>query len=303
MAFLLELVPALLLGLLLARRWPALAPRLAAPLVRWGVPFSLMGLLLRSGLRWQYVEIMLLALVLVAGGLLVLHRGWGGGVLQRLFPGPAERLGAVVGNTAYFGIPAALALLPAEAVGYAISYDLAATLFTWTVGPSLIARRGLALRSLLRALVASPASQGLLGAVLVQLTPWHQALAGALWWPARLVVWLSLVVLGLRMTAVLGTPLPRTLVPSLVTKLLLFPLAALGLGLLLQLPPLLLAPLVLQAAAPTALSVLLLSEAAAVDPQRPAALVLWSTVVALVAVPLWARLLLVTGLGVAAPPA
>ena len=52
-AFLLELVPALLLGVLLARRWPELAARLAPPLVRWGVPFSLMGLLLRSGLQWQ----------------------------------------------------------------------------------------------------------------------------------------------------------------------------------------------------------------------------------------------------------
>ena len=64
-------------------------------------------------------------------------------------------------------------------------------------------------------------------------------------------------------------------------------------------PPL--APLVLQTAAPTAVSVLLLSEAAeggADDAmaQRPAALVLWSTLAALLTVPLWARLLGLTGL-------
>ena len=290
MTFLLELVPALLLGLLLARRWPELSQRLAPPLVRWGVPFSLMGLMLRSGLQWRYAEMLMLALALVASGLLLVHAA------PRLFPGPAERLGAVVGNTAYFGIPAALALLPPAAVGYAISYDLAATLFTWTIGPSLIERRPLAWRPLLRALAASPASQGLLGALLLQLTPWHGLLATWLWWPARVVVWLSLVMLGLRMAAVLGTPLPRSLLPSLLSKLLLFPLVVLGLALLLRLPALLLAPLVLQAAAPTAVSVLLLSEAARVDPRRPAALVLWSTLAALISVPLWAALLGALGL-------
>ncbi len=296
MAFLLELVPALLLGVLLARRWPELAGRLAPPLVRWGVPFSLMGLLLRSGLHWRYTEMLLLALLVVSGGLLLLHARWGGGLLRRAFPGPAERLGAVVGNTAYFGIPAALALLPTEAVGYAISYDLAATLFTWTLGPLLIARQPLALRPLLAALASSPASQGLVGAVLLQLTPWHEVLAQGLWWPARAVVWLSLVVLGLRMASVLGAPLPRALLPSLATKLLLFPLAVLALALLLQLRPLLLAPLVLQAAAPTAVSVLLLAEVAGAEAQRPAALVLWSTLAALFTVPLWARLLAAAGL-------
>lgn len=285
MAFLLELLPALLLGVLLARRWPQLASHLAPPLVRWCVPFSLMGLFLRSGLQWRYGEMLLLALLLVAGGLLLVHTA------PRLFPGPAERLGAVVGNTAYFGIPAALALLPPAAVGYAITYDLAATLFTWTIGPTLIAHQPLAWRPLLRALASSPASQGLVGAVLLQLTPWHAQLAVWLWWPARAVVWLSLVVLGLRMTAVLGSPLPRTLLPSLLTKLLLFPLAALGLAQLLQLPPLLRSPLVLQAAAPTALSVLLLTEAAQGNPHRPAAQVLWSTLAALLTVPLWAWLL------------
>lgn len=299
MAFLLELVPALLLGLLLERRWPGLAEVLAPPLVRWGVPFSLMGLLLRSGLRWQYAEMLGLALVVVSAGLVLVH------ALPRQFPGPVERLGAVVGNTAYFGIPAALALLPPAAVGYAISYDLAATLFTWTLGPLLMAGRRLAWRPLLQALVSSPASQGLLGAVLVQLTPWQVPLAAWLWWPARVVVWLSLMALGLRMAAVLGSPLARSLWPSLATKLLLFPAAVLAVALLLRLPPLLLAPLVLQAAAPTAVSVLLLSEAAEasvpVGPggsmvQRPAALVLWSTLVALLTVPIWAWLLQLAGL-------
>jgi len=293
--FLLELGPALALGLLLGGRWPQLPARLAPPLVNWGVPFSLTGLLLRAGVDWRYGQVALLALLAVALGLLLV-RGW--------FRAPHEQLAAVVGNTAYFGIPAALALLPPQAVGYAISYDLAATLFTWCLGPLLLAGQRLQLQPLLRALAASPASRGLLAATVLQLTPWSGVLAVWLWWPARVVVLLSLLLVGMRLAQRTAIQLPRRLWAVLAVKLLLFPLALLGLCLLLArtplaLPPLAMAAVVLQAAAPTAVAVLLLAEA---TPQRPAAmaqaaagLVMVSTLLALITVPLWARLL--AGLG------
>lgn len=295
MLFLLELGPALLLGLVLGRRWPQLPARLAPPLVNWGVPFSLTGLLLRAGVNWRYGQVALLALVAVAAGLLLV-RGW--------FRGPHEQLAAVVGNTAYFGIPATLALLPPQAVGYAISYDLAATLFTWCLGPLLLAGDRLHPRALLQALLASPASRGLLGACVLQLTPWSTVLAAWLWWPARAVVLLSLLLVGMRLAQRTAIQLPRRLWPVLAVKLLMFPLALLGLCLLLAstplaLPPLAMAAVVLQAAAPTAVSVLLLAEAAPEPPaamvQAAAGLVLISTLLALLSVPLWARLL--AGLG------
>jgi predicted permease len=294
--FLLELVPALTLGLLLGRRWPELATWLAPPLVTWGVPFSVMALLLRSGLGWGTAQVALLALLAVAAGLLLLRR-W----LQR----PVEQLGAVVGNTAYFGIPAVLALLPPQAVGYAISYDLAATLFTWSLGPLLLAGRPLQPGPVLVALARSPASRGLLGAALLLLTPWHSVLAEWLWWPARAVVLVSLLLVGLRLAQARGRALPRRLWPVLAIKLLLFPLAVLAgvrlLGVLplAALPPLAQAALVLQAAAPTAVSVLLLAEGEGppADPAAAAALVLWSTLLALVTVPLWAWLLSAPGWG------
>ncbi|SBO42036.1 hypothetical protein [Cyanobium sp. NIES-981] len=300
MAFLLELVPALVAGLAMARRWPHLSTRVAPLLVRWGVPFSVMGLLLRTGVDGRFVDVLLITLALVASALVLLQRL---PVLRRALPGPVEQWGAVVGNTAYFGIPAALALLPAEAVAYCVSYDLAATLFTWSLGPVLFGGQPAGPRALVAALAASPALRGLGAALVVQLTPWRESLAAMLWWPARLVLLLSLLVVGLRMGGALGAPLARRLWWPLGGKLLVFPACVLALTALLALPPLVRAALVLQAATPTAVSVLLLAELRPPGPsaeqerlnrasaEQAAALVLWSTLLGLVTVPLWASLL------------
>jgi hypothetical protein len=256
---LLEVLPCLLLGVLLEWRWPKLSRRLSPPLIRYGVPLSVLGMLLRSGLERSMFWAGLLALVGIGAGLALLR--WLPGVRQ-LLPLPALRLGAVAGNTAYFGFPVVMALLPPAAMGAAVAYDLAATLLIWGPGPALLTGERLQGRPLLRALAHSPA----LGPLLRQpaserVNPWR------LW-------------------------------PALTIKLLLFPAAMLALSLVTPLPPL--PPLarqavVLQAAAPTAVAVLLLSEASPNGSDgssaRATAMVLWSTAIALGSVPLW-RLLL-----------
>lgn len=295
MQFLLELVPTLALGLLLGRRWPHLPTRLAPYLVNWGVPFSITGLLLRAELNWHYGQVALLALLAVCFGM---------AVVRCCFRGSAEQLAAVWGNTSYFGIPAVLALLPAQGVGYAISYDLAATLCGWCLGPLLLAGKQLNPKVLLLALLASPASRGLLGASVIQFTPWHELLASWLWWPARVVVLLSLLLLGMRLAQRNAIHVPRRLWAVLGVKLTLFPLALLVFCLLLSrtplaLPQLAVAAMVLQAGAPTAVAVLLLAEASpersAAKVQSAAGLVLVSTLLALITVPLWSVLLAVLG--------
>ena len=269
---LLDLLPCLTLGLLLGHRHPWLPQRLSPPLIRWGVPLSLVGLLLRSGLGAELLVAALMALLGVGIGLLLLALP----PLRRRIPSPSLRLGAVVGNTAYWGLPVALALLPPAAISHVIAYDLAGTLFTWTVGPLL--------------------SGGLLLAGLLQLTPWAQPLAALLWWPARLVLLIALTVVGMRLGAMLRQrreqlPASPGLVAALLAKLLLLPALLLGLALLLHLPASVRDAVVLQAAAPTAISVLLLAEAARGDAVGSARLVLWSTGLGLLSVPLWWELL------------
>jgi predicted permease len=290
--FVAELVPCLALGLMLGGRFPGLPGRLAPPLISWGIPISLVALLLRSGFQRNLLTAGLMAAFATGLGLLLLRLP----VLQRRIPDGSLQLGCVVGNTGYWGLPVALALLPAGAIGYAIAFDLMATLITWSIGPLLVQQRSASGRLLLRALVTSPASRGFLLALILHLTPWGEPLADLLWWPARLVILVALCLVGMRLGLMLRHRPPSPTAPpglgaALVGKLLVLPVAMLLLAGLLGLPPLLRDAVVLQAAAPTAISVLLLTEVADAGRERgaegAAGLVLWSTTIALISVPLW----------------
>ena len=289
-----ELIPSLLLGLLLGLRFPQLPSRLAAPLVNWGVPLSLVGLLLRSGMgRELLVAGVMAALANVAGLLLLL--GWA--PLRRSIPHGGLQLGAVVGNTGYFGIPVAVALLPPASLGFSITYDLVGTLITWSVGPLLVQGLAFDVRRALAVLSGSPACKGLAIALLLHLSPWGSELGRLLWWPSQLLLLLALSVVGMRLGVNLrqGKPLAsgevRPLGWALAFKLLAMPLLMLALTRLIPLPLAVRDAVVLQAAAPTAVSALLLAEAAGRDADRTAHLVMATTLLALITVPLWWGLL------------
>ncbi|MEY3963833.1 MAG: hypothetical protein RLZZ106_1088, partial [Cyanobacteriota bacterium] len=256
-----------------------------------GVPISLVGLLLKGGFHSGNLQAALFSLALCGGGLLLTQHPCS----QRHLPQRSLQLGAVVGNTAYFGLPVALALLPPEALSFSITYDLVGTLVTWSLGPLLLNGERARPWQLLQQLLGTPVVQALLVAVPLLLSPWQEPIAAALWWPARLVLWLMLLLVGMRLGLLLGQRIePTGLRPALLIKLLGLPAVAFLSTQALGWTPLLRDALVLQAAAPTAMSVLLLAEA---SPQQsreslPAAqLVLWSTLLSLISVPLWAWLL------------
>jgi predicted permease len=261
-------------------------------LISWGIPISLVALLLRTGFQPTLLSAALMAAAATGLGLSLLRLP----PLRRLIPDRSLRLGCIVGNTGYWGLPVALALLPAEAVGFTIAFDLVATLITWGIGPLLMTHGGPSDRPMLRVMTTSPALRGLVLALLLQRTPWSGTLAAWLWWPARLVILGALVLVGMRLGLTLRRRHPRPpstpgLAYALLGKLLVLPLTLLVLASLLGLPNLLRDAVVLQAAAPTAISVLLLSEAAGAGQEKAAEgaarLVLWSTALALLTVPLW----------------
>ena len=293
--FLLELVPSLLIGFWAGGRHETLSTRLASPLVRFGVPISVMGLLLKGGLSGDLLRAaglawLAMALVLVGASRLP-------GLAELV--SPTLRLGSCTGNTAYFGVPLALAFLPDEALPISIGYDLGATLLTWSLGPLLIGAQvtgSQRLRGLLSSIAASPATRGLIGALLVQATPWAALVTDALWWPSRVVIVLALMVLGMRLGSIhskgitsAARPLP--LLRPLVAKLLLYPFFLLLLASLLRFEPLMVQAVALQGAAPTAISLLLITESVGADQERAAGLVFWSTLLALFTAPVWGVLL------------
>ena len=291
-----ELLPLLALGYLIGRFKAGLSSQIAPPLINFGIPVSLMGLLLKSGMDWRLFEA--LAMSLLAIGLLI--------VVIRTFPkirsligSRSLLLGSVFGNSGHFGIPVSLALLPNQALSFSIGYDLGATLLVWSLGPILMGNSSSELKgraawtNLLSVLTTSPATKGLVGAFFVQLTPWNDQITSALWIPSRIVIVLALMVVGIRLGSfgsvnqLTNSTLFSLVVPSLLIKLMFLPALMLALAKVFGLSTLMSNALVLQAATPTAISVLLLAEASGKEQHGAASLVVWSTLISLATIPIW----------------
>ena len=147
--------------------------------------------------------------------------------------------------------------------------------------------------NLLSVLTSSPATKGLVGAFFVQLTPWNDQITSALWIPSRIVIVLALMVVGIRLGSFgsVNQSTNRTLFslvgPSLLIKLMFLPALMLALAKVFGLSTLMSNALVLQAATPTAISVLLLAEASGKEQHVAASLVVWSTLISLATIPIW----------------
>jgi hypothetical protein len=166
---LIELLICLLFGSLIGAFKPGLSSRIVMAVINFGVPISVMGLLLQAGLDWSLLEAAFLA-VLAIGVMILLLRTIP--KVKQLMSRPTLQLASSFGNTGYFGIPVALALLPSKALTMSIGYDLGATLLIWSLGPPFLAERvknaaPLSPSVLTQALLVNPAAKGLIGALIV----------------------------------------------------------------------------------------------------------------------------------------
>ena len=146
---------------------------------------------------------------------------------------------------------------------------------------------------LIKALLASPAAKGLIGALIMQSTPWGETMARALWGPSQLVIVLALLAVGIRfgslwpldqLFAIKNKSLVQT---TLFIKLIAFPFFVLVICSLFQMPSLSKEAFVMQAAMPTSISVLLISEANGKDQDIAAVVVVLSTLTSVMTIPLW----------------
>ena len=295
-----ELIPCLLIGYLLGRFKENLSLTISRPLISYGIPISLMGILLKSGLELPLIESAALALVAIGFLMTILNRLPS---VNNLIQNRTLQLGSAFGNTGYFGIPVSLALLPDHALIYSIGFDLGATLVIWSLGPILLTDPSKVLSSnrywknFIKGIFSSPAVKGLIGALIIHSSPWDEQITDLLWIPSRVVIVLALVIVGMRLSWLRKANLSRiknqitSIKNALIMKLVGLPVIMLIISSAIRLPSFMREALVLQAAAPTAISILLISQAASRDEKEATSLVVFSTIIALISIPAWLLIL------------
>ncbi|MBW3049512.1 permease [Prochlorococcus marinus XMU1403] len=295
-----ELIPCLLIGYLLGRFKENLSLTISRPLISYGIPISLMGILLKSGLELPLIESAALALVAIGFLMTILNRLPS---VNNLIQNRTLQLGSAFGNTGYFGIPVSLALLPDHALIYSIGFDLGATLVIWSLGPILLTDPSKVISSnrywknFIKGIFSSPAVKGLIGALIIHSSPWDEQITDLLWIPSRVVIVLALVIVGMRLSWLRKANLSRiknqitSIKNALIMKLVGLPVIMLIISSAIRLPSVMREALVLQAAAPTAISILLISQAASRDEKEATSLVVFSTITALISIPAWLLIL------------
>ena len=295
-----ELIPCLLIGYLLGRFKENLSLTISRPLISYGIPISLMGILLKSGLELPLIESAALALVAIGFLMTILNRLPS---VNNLIQNRTLQLGSVFGNTGYFGIPVSLALLPDHALIYSIGFDLGATLVIWSLGsilltdPSKVLSSNRYWKNFIKGIFSSPAVKGLIGALIIHSSPWDEQITDLLWIPSRFVIVLALVIVGMRLSWLRKANLSRiknqitSIKNALIMKLVGLPVIMLIICSGIRLPSVMREALVLQAAAPTAISILLISQAASRDEKEATSLVVFSTITALISIPAWLLIL------------
>ncbi len=256
-----------------------------------------MGLILKTGLKWDLLKAGFLSIILISLIVILINLFK---PLRNRITSSTLQLGASLGNSGYFGIPVALALLPNSILNISIGYDIGAKFICWTLGPFLINKgnESFSVKSLLKNIINSPASKGLLGVIILQLTPWSDKITSLLWIPSRIIIFLALIIVGIRLALILNSdrpiinPFGPTLRATLIIKLIGMPLLMLIFCKFLALDSLSTRALVLQASSPTAISVLLLAEANNNQPDYAGSLVAWSTLISLLTIPLISQLTL-----------
>ena len=295
-----ELIPCLLIGYLLGRFKENLSLTISRPLISYGIPISLMGILLKSGLELPLIESAALALVAIGFLMTILNRLPS---VNNLIQNRTLQLGSAFGTTGYFGIPVSLALLPDHGLIYSIGFDLGATLVIWSLGPILLTDPSKVLSSnrywknFIKGIFSSPAVKGLIGALIIHSSPWDEQITDLLWIPSRVVIVLALVIVGMRLSWLRKANLSRiknqitSIKNALIMKLVGLPVIMLIISSVIRLPSVMREALVLQAAAPTAISILLISQAASRDEKEATSLVVFSTITALISIPAWLLIL------------
>ena len=283
----------MIFGFFLGKKNQKLSEYIARPLIRFGIPLSVMGLLLKEGIDINLIKSAFLAFSLI-GVLIVLINIFT--VFKSRLPNYTLQLAGLIGNTSFLGIPIAIALLPSNTINFTIGFDLGTTLFAWIFGPFFLQRRSsnknyLNCKDLLNALINSPASRGIIGVLLAYLFEIDSVLGNYLWIPARIVIALAIIVVGTRLGLITKQKgnffdLNDEIKFSILLKLFILPFIVLLTSKLLNFDFYQASAVILQAGTPTAISTILMAEAYKVNQKIAAKVLFTSTLISIITIPL-----------------
>ena len=257
-----------------------------------------MGLLLKEGIDIDLIKSALIAFFSI-GFLIVLINYLS--VFKTKLPNYSLQLAGLIGNTSFLGIPIAIALLPTSTINFTIGFDLGTTLFAWIFGPFFLQKKensntNFNSKELLKATLKSPASRGIIGVLIAYLLGWEAALGDYLWIPARIVIFLAIVIVGTKLGIITNNKtiffnFDNGIKYSIILKLFVLPLIIYFVSKILNFEPNETSAIVLQAATPSAISTILLAEAYKTNQNIAARILFSTTIISIITIPISSFLL------------
>ena len=252
-----------------------------------------MGLLLKAGINVDLIISALIAFLSIGFFIFLINNFHPG---KKALPSYSLQLGGLIGNTSFLGIPIAIALLPTNTINFTIGFDLGTTLFSWIFGPILLLKEKnknseFDINKLVFAIFNSPATRGILGALLAYIFSLDEYLGKFLWLPARIVIVLAIIVVGTRLGIITKNKndlfvINNFIRNSIVLKLFIMPLVIFLITILLHFEKLEIFALVLQAGTPSAISTILMAEAFEKNQDLAAKILFLTTTCSIITIPL-----------------
>ena len=284
----------MIFGFFLGKKKPKISEYIARPLIRFGIPLSVMGLLLDEGIDINLIKSSLLAFSLI-GFLIVLVNIFP--IFKSRLPNYTFQLAGLIGNTSFLGIPIAKALLPdTETINFTIGFDLGTTLFAWIFGPFFLQEKSknksiLNTQGLLNALLNSPASRGIIGVLLAYLFQIDRILGNYLSIPTNIVISLAIIIVGTRLGIITNQKgnifeINQEIKFTILVKLFILPFIVFLISKVLNFDFYQSSAVILQAGTPTAISTILMAEAYGVKQKIASKILFTTTLISIFTIPL-----------------
>jgi len=284
----------LILGFFIGKVKPFASEKISIYLIKYGIPISVTGLLVKAGINIDLINSALLAFITITLLIVLINFI---PVFKNIFPNFSLQLAGLIGNTSFLGIPIAIALLPTDTINHTIGFDLGTTLFSWIFGPYLLQKSNnsyslMNIKKLLIFIFSSPASRGIVGALIIYLFSLENLVEEFLWIPTRLVIYLAIIVVGSRLGIITNKKkktsfqFKENIQYAIILKLFILPLIIYLISCLFNFQQIETTALVLQAGTPTAISTILLAEAYNIYRELAAKALFTSTIISVATIPI-----------------